>query len=100
MLVMGRHARYLPDRYATIPTVIVVIGVVAAKPRQRVLRWMHGALIVWLLVVWPMNYNVPRRQPHDFTDAGKCLSRGDVACRVPVLPGDLTFDVPPGGPRP
>ena len=100
LLVMGRQARYLPDRYATIPTVIVVIGVVAAKPRQRVLRWMHGALIVWLLVVWPMNYNVPRRQPHDFTDAGKCLSRGDVPCRVPVLPGDLTFDVPPGGPRP
>ena len=100
ILVMGPQARYLPDRYATIPTVVVVIGVVASSPRHLLLRWLHGALVVWLLVVWPMSYAVPRRQPHDWTPAGRCLSSGEVPCTVPVLPGDLTFDVPPGGPRP
>jgi hypothetical protein len=100
VLAMGPLARYLPDRYATVPTALVALVAVAAAPRHRWVQWMRVVMVAWLLVVWPMNVAVPRRQPHDWTEAGRCLSRGDIPCRVPVLPEDRTFDVPPGGPRP
>lgn len=100
VVAMGPLAQYLPDRYATVPTALVLVGLVAARPTLPWARIAHLVLAVWVLVVLPLNVVVPRRQPHDWTDAGRCLSRGDVPCRVPVLPEDRTFDVPPGGPRP